>query len=424
MINKLINAISNSTKEKEEEKNLKLNSDAKVINKGSSDSFGGYTENQIKNSIKNAQQNDSLSVARVGDDAKKALEAYQDKESVFKIAASSSFSEIVATIYSEGDVTGAIEKLRGYLNDNKGEVEKRFWYMLMDCYQVTGNKASFERTALAFAHAFGASPPSWQEQTEDKKSVMAGKNILILEPTFKTIHTERFKEFLKASKQEQFCRINVSQCKFEQSELAAIQALYQLFLQLRRAKVMSILMGDNNLIGFCKSYINPNIENKSLKQHFIDNEEFFWLLYLEILQWKGKHEEFEDLSFEYAKKFEISSPGWDMNGVMLYDKSHEDSHQIEKPVLDKVLNSNNIHCLLELIKSDFITEGKSEIECHNLERIDFSSAGEISYFIQGLWAEEEHKNKEIIFRGPNEMILILLEMVGVTEFIKIIPKIR
>lgn len=420
MLDKLKNVMKNTSKQSD--KKIKPNSDAKSLK--NSGSFGGYTQTQIKHYIKNAGNNESLSTAKVAQEALDALDSYREKEPTVKVAASSSFSEIIATIYSEGDAQGAIDKLKSYLNENRGEVDKRFWYMLMDTYQVIGNRQNFERAALAFAQSFGASPPSWHNQeAEEKRNVMAGKNILILEPTFKLEHTERFKEFFKAAKQEKFCRINVSQCKFEQSEVGALKLLYQLFTQLRKTKIMSILMGDNNLIQFCKSYINPNTANKSLKMQYIEEEEFFWLLYLEILQWKGKREEYEELAFEYAKKFEISPPGWENTGVMVYDKGQEEDID-ERVQLDKVLSSNNINELLELIKQDFEQSNKSEIEFNHVERIDFASAGAISHFIQELWTDDKHKNKEVVFKHPNEMILILLEMVGVTEFVRIVPKHR
>lgn len=421
MFDKIKNAIKNTSKPIE--KHVKPQSDTKSLS-SSGNSFGGFTESQIKNSIKNAGQG-ALSSATIGEDARNALDAYKEKEPPVKVASSSDFSEIVATIYSEGDAKGAIEKLRGYLNANKGNVNKRFWYMLLDTYQVIHDKQNFERVAMAFALSFNTSPPSWVTDLQaETKGMMAGKNILILEPTFKLEQTERFKEFIKAAKQEKFCRINVSQCKFDQSEIPALHAFYQLLLQLRKMKIMSVLMGDNNLITFCKSYINPNVANKSLKQQFIDQEELFWLMYLEILQWKGKNEEFEELAFAYATKFEISPPGWDNSGVMIFEKDDSDDSTSDRPSLEKTINSNNIQVLLDLIQTDFEELNKSEIELNQVDRIDFASAGSISHFIQELWSDDEHANKDVVFKHPNEMILTLLEMVGVTEFVKIIPKDR
>lgn len=338
------------------------------------------------------------------------------------------FAQELATIYSEGNLDYVIQTLREHLNQNDGTIPQRFWYMLMDCYQVEQNKTEFEKVAIAFAYLFSTSPPSWFESDETvKKAVMSGKNIMILEPHFKLVQTEKFKTFLLAAKEENFCRINVSPCKFELSEYLAIEKLYDLFKNLRKNKVLSVLMGDNNLINFCKTYINPNLSNKMLKDDFLNNEKTFWLLYLEILQWKGMEEEFEELALEFAMKFEISPPSWEKSGIMSLDKMtklSDVSVEEETITLDKSLTSNNIDALLQMITHGFETSNKAEVDLSNVDTIDFAAAGSISYQIQELWSNPSYSQKKVIFKYPNEMILTLLEMVGVTEFVEIFHRKR
>jgi len=330
------------------------------------------------------------------------------------------FSQELATAYSEQNGLFVIDSLRNYLNTNNGKVPKKFWYMLMDCYQVDNNKEEFEKVAISFAHIFNTSPPSWFDNSDNmKRTSMSGKNILILEPHFKLIHTEKFSNFLKAAKEEQFCRINISPCKFEISELEAIKKLLELFQLLRKNRVLSILMGDNNLIAFCQVYIELNITNKMLKDDFIKEAKVFWLLYLEILQWKGHQKEFEELAVEFAVKFEISPPDWDSNGVMRLDKYQKNETTEESESLDKIINSNNVDNLLHIIEKQFKTSNKAEVNLSSIESIDFAAAGTISYKIQELWLDAKNMGKKVIFLYPNEMIVTLLEMVGLSEFIEI-----
>lgn len=393
--------------------------------------FGGRTTEQIQKDLKGeVKGSDFLATPKIGESAQISLSQAQEnskKELTPRIgASSSSLAEEIATLFSEGEQTTAIKIITDHLNEHKGNVDKRFWYMLMDGHQVAGNRQSFEKVALAFSHKFETSSPSWFSNTSEPKPVtmMAGKNIIILEPNFKVSQTEKLKEFLRASREEKFCRINVSQCKFEMSEPAALQALYKLFKDLRKYEVKAVLMGDNNLINFCKAYINPSADNKALKPEFLALEELFWLLYLEILQWKGRQEDFENIALDYAMKFEISPPGWEDNGVMKIEVVAEKSDEESQELVEKVLNSNNIQSLLDIIKNKFETSEKCEVEFGHVERIDFASAGSISFFIQELWSEEKFANKKVILRHPNEMILTLLEMVGATEFIEIIPRKR
>ena len=85
----------------------------------------------------------------------------KEKHEEIKVTSNDSLEQELATIFSEGDTTTTINMLRKYLNENKGAVDKRYWYMLMNCYEVIQSKQDFEKVALSFAHLFGASPPSW-----------------------------------------------------------------------------------------------------------------------------------------------------------------------------------------------------------------------------------------------------------------------
>lgn len=336
---------------------------------------------------------------------------------------SNMFAQTIATNYSQGDTAGCILQLRNYLNQHKGEVNNKFWYMLMDIYQVEDDKANFEKTALAFAQLFDTSPPSWTENSNNaKKGVLAGKNILILDPAFNMEHVSRFKDFFKAAKQEKFCKINVSQCRFEQSDVEALKEFYKLLVQLRKARIKSFLMGEGSLLTFAQSYMNFDPTQKGLKQHFMDNEALFWNLYLEVLQWKGKEEEFEQVAFDFADKFEISPNGWEHEGVMLLESHNEDED--EKPQLDIVLNNNNISVIQDIIKLDFSKMNKAELDFTNVHRVDFSTCGGISFMISDLLSKPDNKNKDIYLIRPNEMILTLFDMLGTSDYFKIVHKKR
>lgn len=393
--------------------------------------FGGLSGEQIKKQIElsiSGQQNSSLVQSKVGTAAKESLASYKkEKHEEIKVTSNDSLEQELATIFSEGDTSTTINMLRQYLNENKGNVDKRYWYMLMNCYEVVQSKQDFEKVALSFAHLFGTSPPSWiYEDVKSKENMVSGKNIMILESILKIEHTQKYKEFLIAAKEEKFCRINLSPCKFDQSEVSALQQFYKLMTDLRKNQVLSVLMGDNNLISFCKLYIQQQ-NTKILKQEFLEQEELFWLIYLEILQWKGQQEEFENIALEYAMKFEISPPGYEEKGIMKIEKLTNSMAKAlesseEEIEIDKELNANNIENLLKIIEKNFESNKNSEIDLKKVNRIDFAAAGSISYKIQELWSQQNNVEKKVIFKNPNELILTLLEMVGVTEFVEIIPR--
>ena len=340
-----------------------------------------------------------------------------------------SYAEEVATVYAEGEDQRSIEMLTKYINDKKGQVSPRFWYMLMDIYQVKNNKSSFEKAALLFANTFSCSPPSWKDgggESEDS-NVMAGDNVLILDGPLTIMLQEKLKDFLKSARQQKFCRIDVSRTKFEQSDIQAIKLIIQLMNDLRKYKVLSVLMGENQISQFCLKYIDETqrASNPGLNQHLLDEESTLHLLYLEVLQWKGRMDEFEERALNFAIKFEISPPGWDDKGVMQVQESISSENEDETAdKIDTILNGNNIEQVTDLIKTKLSAQDKAEIDFESVERIDFAGAGGIVHGLQELLFDGNNEGKKIIIKNVNECILVLFEMVGATEFLEIQPKQR
>lgn len=359
---------------------------------------------------------------------KEILKVDRTLEKTITITSCSAIEEEVATIFSEGDDESAIKIIKDYLKKNKDKVEPRDWFILMDLYQITGNIQEFDKTALSFAQSFGTSPPSWfgeKPNTQKKENVIGSKNMIILDQILDDTYSQKFRDLYKSAKQENFCRINVSQCKFEQNSPVSLDKFLKLLVDLKRTKVISILMGDNNLLHFCKKYIEDEGFKKTVTPAIIENDQVVWLLYLEVLQWKGQSEEFEKIALNYAEKFEVSPPGWSDSDIMDLSKlGKEQLENLNSLVLEKNLNINNVAPLLQSIKEQFEIGNHAEIDLSKVNRIDFAAAGAISFHIQELWSSTEHSNKNVILKNPNELIIILLHMVGATEFLHIIPRNR
>jgi ABC-type transporter Mla MlaB component len=361
--------------------------------------------------------------------ASKVDSALQD---TIVVSASTAVEEEIATIFSEGEDTLAIQTIKNHFKEKNGIVDQRIWFMLMDLHQILRDTQEFEKVALSFAQVFGTSPPSWfgDKNIENKKdSLGGGKNMIILEPVLDASYAEKFKELFKSAKKENFCRINVSQCKFEQNEPPILEKFLKLLIDLKKSKIISVLMGDNNLLNFCKKFIEDQNFKKNINPAFNDNEQVVWLIYLELLQWKGQHEEFENIALSFAEKFEVSPPGWNDTDVMDLNKLGKDliepNVNANNPLaLDRNLNINNINNLLDHIKLKFEKEDYVEIDLSTVERIDFSAAGAISFHIQELWSNPDYEHKKVILKHPNELIIVLLHMVGATEFLHIIPRHR
>ena len=399
--------------------------------KGKMTSFGGMSAKELHRDIKKGDAgekdaNSSLQTSKPQTSSPDSAPKNLSKQT--QVSVGSSVSEEVATLYAEGETKYAIDMLIKHMNDNKGKVEKRFWFMLMDIYQITDQKGPFEKVALLFANTFSCSPPSWAARMEDQnKMTVGGKNILIIDGPLKSDNNARFKDFLKAAREEKFCRIEASRLKFDSSEVMGLESLLKLMTDLIKYKVTSLLMGENHVLQFCKQYISPQ-EGRPLNVNFTQNETLFWLITLEIYQWKGREKEFEDLALEYAMKFEESPPGYDIKSIMKLSTSQmqeaEAAEESTVPLVEKNLNSNNLNTLLGIIENQIKTGTRAEIEFGHVERVDFACASSLIHFLQELHIKKENADKKIIFKNPCEPVVALFDMIGLTEFVEITPRVR
>ena len=116
--------------------------------------FAGMTVKQIEQ--EKLKQDNVLTSPVISADVQNSVNQVKEKieHSGVKINMNASIAEEVATMYSEGDTTNTIKTLKEYLNQNKGNVEQKFWYMLLDSFQSLNDKESYEKVALSFSHKF------------------------------------------------------------------------------------------------------------------------------------------------------------------------------------------------------------------------------------------------------------------------------
>ena len=336
--------------------------------------------------------------------------------------------EELATIFSEGDKDKflILDIIKNYFKEKQGNVEKRIWYMLMDLHQTFENKEEFEKTSLAFAQYFETSPPSWFESNIDnKKNNELGmeENVFIFPKIFQNNYTEEFKIFFNSARKNQFCRINISQCKFESNDADVLVKFIDLLQKLRKDNITTVLMGDNNIIKFIQNFIKDSDSIKNLHSSYLQNPKIVWLANLEFLQWKNKFDEFETFSIKYAEKFEISPPSWDNIKNIRIENIEENISTDFFRVQEKELNSNNIELVLKYIDENISTKEHIIIDFSLVERIDFSTAGILSYHTQEIKSQLT-SDKTISIKNPNEMILVLFQILGMNEILNIEPRKR
>lgn len=408
-------------------------------------SFGGMSADKITKTLNNKKSNGSnLTAQVVSEAAAKAIEEVNKSSNPagIKVVSSDRIFEEASTMYAEGEIKATLELLRQHIISKRGEVDKKYWFMLMDIYQINNQRLEFEKAALLFAQTFSTSPPSWPQETADvAKNNVTGKNLIIL-TKLNDEDTQRIKEFIKAAKEEKFCRIDVSKVKFEESNLAGFNTLLNTMYELRKAKVLSVLLGETHLVSYIKQYMSmpdwSRPSGASLNQIYVQNETLFWLMYLEVMQWKNRPDEFDDAAINYAVNFELSAPGWDNNGVMRIESSiiQQQISQEEQDTfkISKVVTHSNIEELFVHIEATAKESSSSSgsmnsnsqstisIDLNHVDRFDFASAGSFLNFLQTF--SETYPGKRIQLVHPNELVICLFETIGLIDLVQIVAKTR
>lgn len=321
-----------------------------------------------------------------------------------------------AIIFAGGEERVAAEMLIAFLKQTNGQANRRVWFMLLDLYQALDQQEQYEKLSLMFASRFGTSPPSWEEAVGGgaeksagvaKSAVMGGRNVLIVDGPAGEQIGAKSKDFVAASREMRSCKLDVSRMKMEQSTLDGIAALQSIMSQLRRHKVAATLMGENHVA----SWLDKKMA--AVKGDPNPNDTPYWMLSLELLQWRGLMESFEEQSLDYTITYEISGPGWEPSGVMTIAAVGDEAalapaHGSSMIEPDEVITDVSIQRLQESISAALADKGEARLDFRRVRRMAFSSAGTFLNMLSLLG----ERGKRVVIVDPSELILALGDVVG------------
>jgi ABC-type transporter Mla MlaB component len=119
-------------------------------------------------------------------------------------------------------VTGG-DRLVGLLRDAAAGngAEPGYWFLLLDLYQLRGLQAEFERTALEYALAAGATPPSWQaairpvvtprsvDEKRDEPRYQPGPEVIELRGIMAGVADPQLRELEQFAGEREYVNINL-----------------------------------------------------------------------------------------------------------------------------------------------------------------------------------------------------------------------
>ncbi len=324
--------------------------------------------------------------------------------------------EDAAMLYANGRAEDAINSVKMLLHSSPDE--ELLWFLLFDLYWVGNHQTAFEQLALDYAQQCEKSPPMWQASTEKQTSKVASAKpsaaiegqLFSLKGSLDMHMTDRIALLQEASRKGSI-QLDLSGINALTPEGAGLLQAALVKLQKQQA---TLQIASGAFIGLLQQYI-ANPENNNCEP---------WLLLLQLYQIQGKEAGFEDLAVEFAIRFEVSPPSWEMPkqlaiAVTEMAEAPADSkvEQLSAFKMSGTINSAS-GAVFDAFKQFAAQQSDIELDMYDVDRVEFASVG---LFMDALMALIP-TGKNVTITGTNMMVRVLLITMGIDQMATIAPR--
>jgi ABC-type transporter Mla MlaB component len=316
--------------------------------------------------------------------------------------------EEAAMLFANGQIDATCKTLKAAIAaDDLGTDSERGWRMLLDIYQIQGEREAFETAALSYAARFEKSPPTWVPavpEAIDPTLATGGRAFVSLSGALNTQAGESLKQLVKIAQSNPVVRLELS--KLQDADNGGCNLLLQTLAELKRAKKEVVFGGAEKLIALLTPKIQPGTREN----------EAAWLMLLDLYQRQMMQDAFEDLAVNYAITFEVSPPSWEM-------PAKRPATSPAKAAEAKAKAEAKAGCALsgeilsagmdEFSRISVAAEGCEDVtvDLSRLIRIDFVSTGQFLNVLTTL----QKAGKRIHLVGVNQLLAALFDVMGVSK---------
>nr|WP_211163262.1 STAS domain-containing protein [Aromatoleum diolicum] len=318
--------------------------------------------------------------------------------------------EEAAVLYANGSDSEAELVLNAVLDTQATQAGEGLWMMLLDLYRLTGQRQRFETRVLDYATRFERSPPPWHDLSsavERPRSHVAP--LVNLSGSLSGQAAAQFGQIAIIGKKSGAIRIDLG--RLRSVDGTGCTLFRGVLRELAAERVKVSLLNGSQLVDMLAGQVQPGkAEGRDV-----------WLLLLEMLQHTGEQERFEELAVEYAVTFEESPPSWEPRAEQLASSTatHEVVLDLDAPshefTLEGELTSTGVEKIRKLAAHASGLQ-KVDVDCGQLRRIDFVSAGTLFNILATLQAQ----GKQVVLRNVNAMVAALLRVMGVDQVAQVI----
>lgn len=315
--------------------------------------------------------------------------------------------EQVVVLYANGQDGAARSLLETFVRSYHGREGRRFWLLLFDLLQATGERAAFEKLGADYAEACEMSPPTWSQESPATKQATGavGPRKIFLQGVLTVEGALPVSELAKLIDQKAQVIVDCTKLIGCDDEVAG--QLADLLSRARKTRLSVVLSGTDVFI----DRLNSRMVAGDIAH------EPSWRLLLELLQRHGTQDAFEERAVDYAVTFELSPPSWEPRVAAAAPAV---SAATARPADDAYYLSGELKgCRFDELVA--VIEGVEQpiIDFSGVRRLDFVSAGQLVNRL----APYKAAGRDIVIRSPNHLVAELMAVVGLNKQARIlVPK--
>lgn len=312
--------------------------------------------------------------------------------------------------YANGRTGEATAALNRFILNNPDSRDPQPWRLLFDIYEVTGQRQPFEDLAMDFALRFERSPPTWRPEHHAPAAAAATNH-----PTFafganlSPQDKAGLDHFMLECEKADTVVLDFNKTPVPGSDAYAKTILDCMSRLDASGKAIHLPGGEAFAVRLNASRADDRLS------------ETLWLLLLKLLQLQGKAESFDEAALEFAVHFEISPPSYTPPRHVADEPEPEafavpsgQTFPIQGPI------DPGTAAVFEELRKFATPLPRVEIDLSQVTRIDFTVIGLLMDTVMNLI----QTGKTVVFSDGNEMVCLLLQMVGVGQLASIQPKVR
>jgi anti-anti-sigma regulatory factor len=297
-------------------------------------------------------------------------------------------------------------------DDNLGDHTQTAWRMLFDLYQCVGKQKEFENLCVEYTRKFETSPPAWvptgQPEAAPKSAPSGGAPMVPFSGKLDASSVKQIDRVLKLAETHRVLRLEFA--RVTEVDPAGCGLLLNGLKKLQKSGHDLILVGAPELAVKIRATLEVGRR---------DETEDPWLLLLEILRLLNQEKEFEETSIDYCVTFEVSPPAFvaPKNKITTAVEQAQQDAEADVFMMPNVIEGK-IDQLIVAIAAFSDEHDPAILDCTRLSRIDFTAAGRLMSGLTPFCGA----GKTIEMHNVNHLVAALLNVIGLKEIVRILPR--